>query len=148
MTDAFISRYCNFFENLHPGRLEQIDDLFTGDAVFRDPFNNVRGRDAIRRVFEHLLSEHPRTRFRVIEACPQGTGAYIRWTFCPDDEKPLSIEGVSRVLFNTQGQALEHRDYWDSASELFARLPVTGIPTRWLLRQAQACHADQRPIED
>ena len=147
MIDAFITRYCHFFENLSPGRLEQIEELFAGNAVCRDPFNHVRGRDAIRRIFEHLLSEHPRTRFRVMESCPQGTGAYIRWTFTPDSEKALTIEGVSRVLFNTQGQAIEHRDYWDSASELFARLPVTAIPTRWLLRQAQACRADQCPAD-
>ena len=143
MTDAFVSRYCDFFESLSRGRLGEIDELFHEQALFRDPFNHVRGREAIRRIFEHLLHEHPRTRFRVLESVPSALSAYIRWTFCPDDTKELSIEGVSRVVFDEQGAVIEHRDYWDSASELFARLALTGPPTRWLLRQAQASHEDQ-----
>jgi hypothetical protein len=143
MTDVFIERYCAFFESLGPQRLDDIDKLFHPDALFRDPFNHVRGRAAIRRIFEHLLQEYPRTRFRVLEAVPGALSAYIRWTFKPDTDKPLEIEGLSRVVFDVHGAVIEHRDYWDSASELFARLPLTGPPTRWLLRQAQACAADQ-----
>ena len=143
MTDAFISRYCLFFENLSAQRLAQIDQLFHADALFRDPFNRVHGRAAIRRIFEHLLQHHPRTRFRVIESCPNGLSAYLRWTFEPDREGELCSEGVSRGLFDESGQVREHRDYWDSASELFARLPLTGAPTRWLLRRAQAHPGDQ-----
>jgi len=143
MTDAFLTRYCDFFESLDQQRLDDIDKLFHPDALFRDPFNHVRGREAIRRIFEHLLREHPRTRFQVIEAVPSMLTAYIRWTFRPDADKALQIEGVSRVMFDANGAVIEHRDYWDSASELFAQLPLTGPPTRWLLRKAQADPEDQ-----
>jgi len=144
MTEALIARYCDFFENLQPTRLGEIDELFDAHAVFRDPFNHVRGHRAIRRIFEHLLQEYPRTRFSVMETLQQGPTTYIRWTFQPDHEQTLQIEGVSRVALNAQGLVQEHRDYWDSASELFAHLPLTAIPTRWLLRQGQACRADQQ----
>jgi len=144
MIDAFLARYCEFFENLRPERLHQVDQLFDQDALFRDPFNDVQGRPAIRRIFEHLLTDYPRTRFRVIESCPTHHSAFIRWTFQPDSERDLQIEGVSRVIFNAKGEVLDHRDYWDSASELFAHLPFTRGPVRWLLRKGQACRADQR----
>lgn len=143
MIDPYLSRYCRFFETLRADNLPLLDTVFHPLAVFRDPFNHVQGRDAIRRIFEHLLDRHPRCRFRVTESCANGTTAYIRWTFMPDAGKPLQIEGMSRVAFEPDGTAIEHLDYWDSASGLFARLPLTGPPTRWLLRQAQACRADQ-----
>jgi len=143
MTDDFIARYCEFFESLDADRLDEIDSLFHPQALFRDPFNQVCGHAAIRRIFKHLLQEHPHTRFRVLESVPSVLSAYIRWTFKPDSERDLEIEGLSRVVFDENGAVIEHRDYWDSASELFARLPLTGLPTRWLLRRAQACHEDQ-----
>lgn len=147
MSDAILARYCHFFESLDSKRLDplapRIEELFDEAAEFRDPFNHVRGHGPIHRIFEHLLRDYPRTRFKVTESIPQGAVAYIRWTFSPDSEKTLSIEGVSRVLFGSDGKVLEHRDYWDSASELFARHPITGPPTRWLLRKAQACTEDQ-----
>jgi hypothetical protein len=141
--DNFINRYCDFFEKLSPANLHEIQQIFDKEAVFRDPFNHVKGVAAIQRIFEHLLKEYPRTLFKVTEICPQGSTVYLQWTFSPDHQASLQIEGVSRVLFSEQGQALEHRDYWDSASELFSHLPLIGAPTRWLLRQAQACAADQ-----
>lgn len=143
MTDPYLDRYCRFFETLRGESLALLDTVFHPQAVFRDPFNHVQGRDAIRRIFDHLLNDYPRCQFRVSERCINGDIAYIRWTFMPDTDKPLAIDGMSRVVFEPEGTAIEHRDYWDSASELFARLPLTGPPTRWLLRQAQACRDDQ-----
>ena len=144
MSQATLERYCEFFEQLTLQSLDQIEQLFEPNAVFRDPFNHVQGHAPIRRIFEHLLNEYPRTRFEVSEQVLSDSVAYIRWTFAPDPEKPLLIEGVSRVEFGANGKVQEHRDFWDSASELFAQLPVTGPPTRWLLRQAQACREDKK----
>jgi ketosteroid isomerase-like protein len=143
--ETALARYCRFFETLEATSLKQIDDLFAADALFSDPFNRVRGPAAIRRIFEHLLRHWPKARFQVLEACGEEQQAYLRWTFRPDPSRPLSIEGVSRVRFNADGRVVSHRDYWDSASELYARLPVLGAPVRWLLRRSQAEPADQIP---
>jgi len=48
-----LEAYCEFFAGLRPADLERLQAVFTEDARFRDPFNDVRGRDAIRAVFEH-----------------------------------------------------------------------------------------------
>lgn len=140
---AHLQRYRDFFESLNPHELGKIDQLFSEDALFRDPFNRVRGRAAIRRIFEHLLAEHPQARFEVTEIADNGDSCYLRWLFRPDPQRPLCIEGVSRVRFDAQGRACEHLDYWDSNSELFARLPLLGGLVRWLLRRLQTRAADQ-----
>lgn len=143
MSEAWINRYCTFFETLSAETLGQIETLLDPQAVFQDPFNHVQGRDAIRRIFAHLLETCPGTEFRVVESCPLGQAAYIRWRFLPDRQKDLVIEGVSRVVFSENGQVLQHVDYWDSSSQLFAQLKVIGPPIRWLLRRAQASRHDQ-----
>ena len=143
MNDHHLTRYCRFFETLQTDSLQVLPELFTAQAIFRDPFNHVQGHAAIRRIFEHLLADHPRCIFVVKETLQQDAIAYIRWDFSPDSDGDLTIDGVSRVVFETTGKVSEHRDYWDSASELFGRLPWIGPPTRWLLRQAQANRNDQ-----
>jgi len=138
-----VTEYCRFFESLSPSGLDQLEALFEPDALFADPFNRVRGPAAIRRIFEHMFQHWPQARFEVLESCAGDSRAFLRWTFRPDPARPLSIEGLSRVEFSPSGLALSHRDYWDSASELYARLPLTGPPTRWLLRRSQADRNDQ-----
>lgn len=137
LEDALV-RYCRFFETLQDASLDDIERLFESDALFVDPFNRVRGPDAIRRIFEHLLRHWPSTRFRVLESCRHEHKAFLRWTFQPDPSRDLIIEGATRIEFGSNGKVVSHRDYWDSASELYARLPLTGPPMRWLLRRSQA----------
>lgn len=141
--DQAVARYCHFFETLTPEGLWQLEALFEDEALFRDPFNRVRGPAAIRRIFEHMFRHWPHARFEVLESCAAGERAFLRWTFRPDPSRDLIIEGLSRVEFAPGGQVSSHRDYWDSASELYARLPLIGPPTRWLLRRSQADPEDQ-----
>lgn len=141
--DDALTRYSRFFETLETRTLGEIENLFEQDALFTDPFNRVRGTAAIRRIFEHLLREWPTTRFEVKETCRTEHKAFLFWTFQPDPSRPLVIEGTSRVEFGIQGKVISHRDYWDSASELYARLPLTGPPIRWLMRRSQANADDQ-----
>lgn len=138
-----IDRYVRFFESLSPATLGDIDRLFCQDALFEDPFNRVRGPAAIVRIFEHMLSQHPKARFEVHERICEAGLAYLNWSFWPDPEKTLCIKGVSRVRLNSDGRVKQHTDYWDSASQLYARLPLIGGPTRWLLKRLQAEARDQ-----
>lgn len=126
-----LDRYRSFFENLNPDNLSQINQLFAPQALFVDPFNEVRGHGKILRIFQHLLKNHPNTRFIVIESQQQERTAYLYWRFLPDKFKQFEITGCSRVIFDQNGLVLEHRDFWDTSSQLYARLPLTG----WLFRR-------------
>lgn len=143
MMEASLQAYCDFFEGLDKDSLDRLEALFTSDALFIDPFNRVRGPAAVRRIFEHLLRHYPQARFEVLEHNLSGQIAYLLWTFKPQPDKALLIEGMSRVEFAPDGRVQRHQDYWDAASQLYARLPLLGGPTRWLLRRSQACPSDQ-----
>ncbi|MGF1613847.1 MAG: nuclear transport factor 2 family protein [Gammaproteobacteria bacterium] len=49
------ARYIAFFEGIAPHRLGALEKLFSTGALFRDPFNRLRGPAAIRAVFEHMF---------------------------------------------------------------------------------------------
>jgi hypothetical protein len=45
----------------------------------------------------------------------------------------FSFPGASEVRFTPDGLVSAHADYWDSSSEIFARLPVLGLGFRGIL---------------
>ena len=42
------------------------------------------------------------------------------------------IHGATLLRFDADGRISEHRDYWDAAGELYAKLPLIGPLMRWL----------------
>ena len=44
-------RVATFFETLGPEDVKRLGDLYCQDALFKDPFNEVQGVDAIKRIF-------------------------------------------------------------------------------------------------
>tara|TARA_B100000674_G_C37874616_1_gene931331 strand:- start:163 stop:627 length:465 start_codon:yes stop_codon:yes gene_type:complete len=143
MKNSNLETYCEFYERLGLESLGEIHSLFDSSAIFKDPFNFVQGHDAIEKIFKKLLSDYPKTSFKVKDKQQDGEVAFMTWSFMPNRDKDLTIEGASRVQFNSIGKIIEHRDYWDSASELFAKIPVLRTPFRLLLNKLQASRADQ-----
>ena len=123
-----------FFETLDRARLADIHRLYAEDAWFKDPFNEVLGIAAIRRVFEHMFETLDQPRFRVTERIADGGGAVLLWEFRFGSQgSARCIRGASHLRFDAQGRIAWHRDYWDAAEELYAKLPILG----WLVRRLQ-----------
>jgi steroid delta-isomerase len=135
-----LAAYCRLFAGLRPADLDRLGDVYTPDARFKDPFNDVRGPEAIRGVFAHMYAVTVSPRFEVLEQAAVGSAGYIRWRFCFATKgrgaREWSIEGVSRVAFAVDGRVAEHVDYWDPVEGLYGRLPGLGwlfrLPRRWL----------------
>jgi hypothetical protein len=52
--------------------------------------------------------------------------------------EPWTIRGATHLRFAADGRIRYHRDYWDAAEELYAKLPVIGAMTRLLQRRGRA----------
>ncbi len=123
------------YETLRPTDLDHLAALYDEHCRFKDPFNEVRGRAAIRRIFEHMFETVQAPRFVVRDALVQGDQCFLRWDFHAGD---LVIHGASHLRFNAQGLVFDHRDYWDAAEELYEKLPVLGALMRLLKRRLSA----------
>lgn len=139
MTDG-AQRFKLFWEELTRERVGAIGEYYTEDAYFRDPFNEVRGIPELRRIFDHMFEQLHEPRFKILEVVQQGESAFFVWdfTFRMKAYKPdvaQTIHGSSHVRFAPDGRVAYHRDYWDAANELYAKLPVIGALMRWLARK-------------
>lgn len=140
-TDPPLSGLIDFYQGLTPQRLdEQLARFYAPDAYFKDPFNEVQGLQAIRAIFEHMFGALEDPRFEVlrslVDAPAQPRHGFITWVFhCGRSGHRFAIRGASELDFDTLGRITRHRDYWDPAEELYAKLPLIGAPVRWLGRR-------------
>lgn len=135
-----LRRVIAFFESLRPEDLPALARIYAEDARFRDPFSDVRGTAAIEAVFAAMFARLAEPRFAIREAIESDGQAFLAWDFefrfRRAGSAPLQrIEGATLLRFGADGRIVEHRDYWDAAGELYAKLPFVGALMRWLRRR-------------
>ena len=126
-----------FFETIRLESIAEFPRYYSEDAFFKDPFNEVRGVPAIQRIFTHMFSQVAEPRFKITERVVDGNAAMLVWEFhyrvaIFGREQKQVIRGASHLKFDAEGKVFWHRDYWDAAEELYARLPVVGLLMRGL----------------
>ena len=133
-----------FYQELRLDTVAQLPALYAPDAWFKDPFNEVRGTEAIQRIFTHMFAQVALPRFIVTEKLSDAGGAMLVWEFhfrsraSWGGTQAQVIRGVSHLKFNAEGLVNYHRDYWDAAEELYAKLPLLGAIMRRLRKALSA----------
>ena len=123
-------RYKHFLETLSPDRLSDLDSVVTADVHFKDPFNDVRGVEAMRDVFAHMYRELGELRFQVRRLQGNSDECLMEWRFDATLRgKPWHFYGMSVLEFAADGRVCSHIDHWDAAGAFYERLPLIG----WLL---------------
>lgn len=123
-------RYRQYLETLTPETLSELSEYVSENVRFKDPFNDVRGLDAMTAVLQDMFENVDGIRFRVARIAGDTEGCLMTWHFEGTlGGKPWAFEGSSAIRFTADGRVSEHIDYWDAAGALYERLPVIG----WLL---------------
>lgn len=144
--EPHISRLIAFYEALAPADLDRLDEVYAPRAVFKDPFNEVAGVGAIRSIFVHMFQALEAPRFEVRQVLGGGSDCALTWRFHFGLRgRAMHIDGASWLHFAPDGRVDRHRDYWDAAEELYAKLPLLGALMRWLRRRLAAPQPDAGP---
>ncbi len=134
--DKRLQQLIRFFEQIDLATVSQLGQIYTPDAFFKDPFNEVQGIDAITRIFRHMFDQVDSPRFVVTNSVVQGDQAFLTWDFLFRMKRFSSgeqcIRGATHVRFAADGRVSFHRDYWDAAEELYEKLPLIGSLMRTL----------------
>lgn len=129
------------FESLAVDDVQRLPDVYTDDAHFKDPFNEVRGVAAIQRVFLHMFETLEDPRFIITRRMADGNECWLAWEFrfrfrSMKRGEVQVVRGASHLVLAADGRIASHRDYWDAAEELYEKLPVVGTLMRWMKRRA------------
>lgn len=136
----------NFFEHLQPSDVADIGQLYTTDAQFKDPFNEVQGLSAIEHIFGHMFETLDAPRFVITQQVQNGAQCFVTWDFFfsmprMHNGAMQTIRGATHFVLREEAgvwRVAVHRDYWDAAEELYEKLPVVGSLMLWLKKRANS----------
>ena len=137
---AELTHFIHFCEHLSRDSTGQFAQLYSADAFFKDPFNEVKGHAAIIRIFDHMFAKVDKPRFVVTQHMLQGDDAFLVWDFLfyfkGETITQQCIHGATHLKFSADHTIHYHRDYWDAAEELYEKIPLLGGLMRMIKRQA------------
>jgi hypothetical protein len=125
-----------WFEALTPETLGAIDSIYSVDASFRDPFNQITGLSGVTQVYQHMFDSLQSPKFVITNRIVQGLQAFVSWHFnFAMRGRSFQIVGCTHFVLNAEGLITVHRDYWDAAEELYEKIPLLGSLMRFLKRK-------------
>lgn len=128
-----LHKLIGWYATLSIDTLPDLSLFYAPTATFKDPFNEVSGIPAIQNIFVHMFDSTENPRFVFIDTIEQNQQAFVTWHFMFRlHGREYTVKGGSHLRFDETGLIIEHRDYWDAAEELWQKLPLVGVPVRWL----------------
>jgi len=129
--------YVRLWESLTPDNLNRLPELVTPDVRFADPFNDVRGMEALKRVMLKAIHDVPEQRFAVTRRAWDGDLCLLCWAFTGRTRggQRLSIEGMSQITVSADGKVSRHIDHWDAGRQFYEKLPLIGAMLRLIRRR-------------
>lgn len=125
--------YLALLERLSPDNLDALDAHVADQVRFRDPFNDVAGRVALKHVFERMFEDVENLRFTIVRRAVAGDVWLLAWTFEATIRRSggrLAFDGMSEIHLAPDGRVAAHIDHWDAAGAFYERLPVLGAVLR------------------
>lgn len=120
--------YASFFENIDSQtKIEDYYQFFNKNIDFKDPFHHVIGVEKVFSIFQSMYRNLENPRFKVIEIVSQRNISYLKWEFTfkfKNETIENKFFGTSRIVFDLDGKALIHEDYWDAAQNIYEKLPI------------------------
>lgn len=124
--------FTDFYRDFEPEAIrENAPRVFAPDAYLNDQLRELEGVEAITDYLVEAAESFAEAGFEVHDAAKSGDEHYFRWTMTfrlagSPDEPPIVAPGVSHVRFDEQGRIVFQRDYWDTASAIYERIPLLG----------------------
>lgn len=133
-----VAAYRRFFETVTPQTVEEVRALISGDARFIDPFNDVSGSDRFVGVIEKMFEDVDDPRFEMLDEFWSGDACILKWRMTARQRHlgHWEVEGLSELRFDAHGRIALHRDYWDSGTQFYGRLPLLRHVIGFIRRKA------------
>lgn len=126
--------YCHFFENLSRDTpLTEYYKIFDVNVYFKDPIHEFYNLSKLYNLFQEMFNSFERPQFRVINALSDKNTLFLKWRFSyQQDNQEITFIGMSHVIFNQEGKAISHIDYWDAGENIYEKLPILGNLIRFI----------------
>ena len=136
MSDVRFFEIAKWFETLSPKSLDSVGEIYASDAVFIDPFNEIKGVTLVRAVYQHMFDTLVDPRFVITKSVSAHQSGFMTWDFHFEIRgEAMCISGCTQFELNDAGLITLHQDYWDPSQQIYERIPLLGSVLRWLRRK-------------
>ena len=129
--DRLGQRAIAFFEALSLETLDEVDAFYAADVRFEDPMVELDGRERMRAYYAHIYRNDPTLRWEFLEVMgdPASRSRALVWIMHMEVDglnggRPISVPGVSRLVFDADDRCAFHRDYFDMGAFVYENVPV------------------------
>lgn len=133
---ATVERFQRLFNILCSGNVTGLDDVYSADVRFSDPFGTINGLNDLQHYFDKVYTNVTACRFQFGDVLISDNNACVEWIMHLRHPKlrrgrELTVHGISRLTVS-EGRVSYHRDYFDAGEMLYENLPVLGSAIRWV----------------
>lgn len=135
-----LERTKEFFNKLSATQIDLVDQFYASNALFQDPIHRLLGSETIKSYYKNLYSNVEAIRFEYGKSLESGTLVSLEWrmflrTQAIASGKEITVDGVSLIQFNSDGKAIEHRDYFDMGEFVYERISLLGSVVRYIKKR-------------
>lgn len=129
-----------FFNNLSITNLALVEDFYSPTAEFCDPIVSLSGLASIRGYYQELYKNVEEIRFEFGAVVAEDSKLAAPWVMHLTAPKlkrngAVVVPGISHIVFNTEGKAQYHRDYFDMGAFVYENVPALGGVIRFIKRR-------------
>lgn len=126
-----LEQFISVYKQLGKENLSSLRAVYSDDVRFCDPIHTINGIDSLIDYFTDLYATVDAVGFDFGEPISAAAKTAITWTMGVhhprlNGGKMITVEGISCLHFNPQGQVCYHRDYFDLGALLYEQVPLLG----------------------
>jgi len=130
-----VERFKQTYDRLNAQSLGLLNELYSHDVVFQDPFRRVTGLPALTDYFAELYRHLESCSFTFDDQVVQGQSAMLTWTMSLRHPRLnrgqlVTVPGSTHIRFHEK--VTYHRDYFDGGAMLYEHLPLIGLVIRMI----------------
>lgn len=135
MDSKNINSIKKLFSETGKDNLKPIYEFYHENIEFSDPVGGHKGRANLVKYYENLYQNVEEIRFDFSSFIESGNTVVGIWKMTLKTPKlnggeAFVVEGNSHVIFDSEGKAIYHRDYFDMGEFIYERIPVIGYLVR------------------
>ena len=70
-----------WYENLKEGTLDEMEFFYDENVFFKDPFNEIEGRDKLIKIFGHMFETLEKPKFVILDTIENSECVFLTWDF-------------------------------------------------------------------
>ena len=128
-----VERFKQIYSGLSVRSLGLLNELYSDDIEFQDPFHRIDGLPALRQYLAELYAQVEACSFRFEDDVRQGNCAVLTWTMQLNHPRlnagaVVTVPGSTLIRF--RDKVFYHREYFDAGAMVYEQLPLIGMLIR------------------